>query len=33
LGNGRKPDMLISSVSGENIEELKWKLWKEIQSL
>ncbi len=33
LGNGRKPDMLISSVSGENIEELKWKLWNEIQSL
>ncbi len=33
FGNGRKPDLLISSVSGDNIEELKWQLWNAIQSL
>ncbi len=33
LGNGKKPDLLISSVSGDNIEELKWRLWDAIQTL
>ncbi len=33
FGNGRKADLLISSVSGDNIEELKWQLWNAIDSL